>query len=140
MSSWADPAGGTAGELRVIQRPAFGKLGNRGGARIALGVAGHLALPQRTVACTIEDASRSGARLRISRQPMAALPRVGTPAMLRFFEGEMLGAIAWASGERCAVRFDRPMTPPDLERLRWIADNPERHAQARMSENAALWR
>lgn len=119
---------------------AFGKLGSRIGARIRLGVAGDLAMPHGTCDCTIEDVSRSGARITIARRQPGPGPRVGTPAMLRFHEGEMLGTIVWSSGDRCAIRFDRPAQPADLERLRWISENPEQFAQAQMGTASALWR
>lgn len=124
----------------MIRRSTFGKLGNRGGTRIALGVAGLLDLPQRTHGCTIIDASRSGARLRVVRMPVAAPPRVGTPAILRFFEGEMMGAIVWSTADQCAIGFDRPLPPHDFARLRWIADNPAEFAQAQLGSASALWR
>lgn len=119
----------------MLARKSFGRLGNRNGARMALHAAAALELPHRNVSCEIEDVSRSGVRLRVER-----LPRPGTPALLRFGRIEAMGAIVWARGDRCALRFDRPLAPEAMARLQWIADNRERYAEQQLGSASEVWR
>jgi hypothetical protein len=117
-----------------IQRT-FGKLGNRGMARLAAGLQAGLVLPDRTARCTVEDVSRLGCRLQLAEPP-----RAGATILLRFAEVEILGTISWIKGERCGVRFAPPLALEQLERIRWIINHAREHAIATLDSASDLWR
>jgi PilZ domain len=111
-----------------------GKQGQRGTARLQLGVPGTLVMAHATVTCLIDDISASGARIRCD----AALT-AGALAELRFEERRGFCAIAWARGGRAGLRFDQRLTLEDIEYFRWIAANPQAWAQASQSAAAHAW-
>jgi hypothetical protein len=111
-----------------------GKQGQRGTARLMLGVPGTLVMAHSTLACLIDDISASGAKLRCNGTLAA-----GTVAELRFEERRAFGAFAWARGGRAGFRFDRRLELDDIEYFRWIAANPQQWAQASQSAAAHEW-
>lgn len=117
------------------QRGTFGKLGNRKGARLGLAIAAILRLAHRDLECVLEDVSRLGARLSVR-----PIPAAGMPAILRFADIETIGTIVWATGNRCALRFDKPLTGDDMEVIQWITQNTEEYTQAQLDRLATTWR
>jgi PilZ domain len=111
-----------------------GKQGQRGTARLMLGVPGSLVMAHGTVSCLIDDISASGAKIRCDA-PLG----VGTLAELRFEERREFGSVAWMRGGRTGLRFDRRLTLEDIEYFRWIAANPQDWAQASQSAAALEW-
>jgi PilZ domain len=111
-----------------------GKQGQRGTARLLLGVPGILVMAHGTVPCLIDDLSASGAKIRCDA-PLSA----GASAELRFEERRGFCAIAWARGGRAGLRFDQRLTLEDIEYFRWIAANPQQWAQASQSAAALEW-
>lgn len=111
-----------------------GKQGQRGTARLALGVPGSLVMTHATLACLIDDISASGARVRCDA-PLGA----GTVAELRFEERREFCTVAWARAGRVGLRFDRRLTLEDIEYFRWIAANPQQWAQSSQSSAAREW-
>jgi PilZ domain len=111
-----------------------GKQGQRGTARLMLGVPGTLVMAHATVSCLIDDISASGAKIRCDA-PLGA----GASAELRFEERRGFGVIAWARGGRAGLRFDQRLTLDDIEYFRWIAANPREWAQASQSSAAQAW-
>jgi hypothetical protein len=97
-----------------------GKQGQRGTARLQLGVPGSLVMAHGTIRCLIDDISASGAEL-------------------RFEERRGFCTIAWARGGRAGLRFDQRLTLEDIEYFRWIAANPQDWAQASQSAAAREW-
>lgn len=111
-----------------------GKQGQRGTARLALGMPGTLVMAHATVPCLIDDISASGARIRCD----AGLT-VGASAELRFEERRGFCVVAWSRGGRTGLRFDQRLTLEDIEYFRWIAANPQQWAQASQSSAALQW-
>jgi hypothetical protein len=111
-----------------------GKQGQRGTARLMLGVPGTLVMAHATVPCLVDDISASGAKIRCD-VPLTA----GASAELRFEERRGFGSLAWARGGRAGLRFDRRLTLEDIEYFRWIAANPREWAQSNQSAAAREW-
>jgi PilZ domain len=111
-----------------------GKQGQRGTARLQLGVPGSLVMAHGTIRCLIDDISASGAKIRCEA-PLGA----GALAELRFEERRGFCTIAWARGGRAGLRFDQRLTLEDIEYFRWIAANPQDWAQASQSAAAREW-
>jgi PilZ domain len=117
-----------------IQR-SFGKLGNRAMARLQAGMEAGLVMPDRNVRCAVENLSRLGCRLQLTEPP-----RAGATALLRFAEIEILGTVSWVKGERCGVRFARPLDLEAVERIRWIIDHAREHENDTLSNASDVWR
>jgi PilZ domain len=111
-----------------------GKQGQRGTARVALGVPGTLVMAHATLRCLIDDISASGAKIRCEA-PLGA----GTAAELRFEEWRGFASVAWARGGRAGLRFDRRLTLEDIESFRRIAANPQEWVQTSQSSAAREW-
>ena len=117
-----------------IQRT-FGKLGNRSMNRLQAGLAASLVMPDRTTSCKVENVSRLGCRLQLAEPP-----RVGATTLARFAEVEALGTISWARGERCGVKFAKPLGLEQVERIRWIAEHASEHETETLTGTPAVWR
>ena len=111
-----------------------GKQGQRGTARLLLGVPGTLVMAHATRRCLIDDISASGARIRCEA-PLSA----GASAELRFEERRGFCVVAWARGGRAGLRFDQRLTLEDIEYFRWIVANPQEWAQSSQSVAAREW-
>ena len=117
-----------------IQRT-FGKLGNRGMARLQSALDAGLETPGRTARCKVENLSRLGCRLQLSEPP-----RDGATALVRFAEVEIMGTVSWVRGERCGVKFARPLDIETVERIRWIIEHSAEHAIESMANASDVWR
>lgn len=117
-----------------IQRT-FGKLGNRGMARLRAGLAAGLVTPDRTARCIVDDVSRLGCRLQLA-QP----PRVGATILVRIAEYEILSSIAWVKRDRCGVTFARALELDVVERFRWIIEHGREHDIAMLESASDVWR
>jgi hypothetical protein len=115
-------------------RPArpFGKLGNRGLARLAMGLEASLVLPERTARGVVDNVSRVGCCLRL-----ADPPRKGVTALARIEEVQALCTVIWVKGERCGLHFERELPAEEVERFRWIV---EHHREHELSSLGAAWR
>jgi hypothetical protein len=69
--------------------------------RIPVSVPAELELARGSTDCSIEDISMGGARIRLHIPP-----KQGTLAILRFGGYQVFGAIAWAKGHCCGMKFD----------------------------------
>jgi hypothetical protein len=119
----------------MLAKKSFGKLGNRGAARLSTSLEAGLVLPGRNVRCLLENISRKGCRVHIDEPP-----RVGTAAILRIDRTEAFGTIMWVRGQRCGIHFDEPIAIPLLERIRWMAEHEQDHERAKISAAGAVWR
>lgn len=117
-----------------IQR-SFGKLGNRGMARLQAGLEAGLETPGRTTRCKVENVSRLGCRLQLAEPP-----RAGATALVRFAEVEIMGTVSWVKAERCGVKFGRPLTLEQVERIRWITEHASEHAIDSLASASEVWR
>jgi PilZ domain len=117
-----------------IQRT-FGKLGNRGMARLRAGLQAGLVTPDRTARCIVEDVSRKGCRLLLPEPP-----RVGATTLVRIAEFEILGTIAWVKGQTCGVTFARALEVDAVERFRWIVEHAREHEIATLENASDVWR
>lgn len=117
-----------------IQR-SFGKLGLRAMARLPAGLEAGLVTPDRHMRCKVENVSRLGCRLQLPEPPRAA-----ATTLLRFAEIEVLGTVSWVRGERCGVKFERPLALETVERIRWIIDHMREHEIEGMANASAAWR
>jgi hypothetical protein len=113
----------------------FGKLGNRGLARLAMGLEASLALSERTVSAVVENVSREGCCLQLAEPP-----RSGVTAVVRIEEIEALGTVIWAKGQRCGVTFASKLSPEVVERFCWIVENFRDHEEADIASKSAMWR
>jgi PilZ domain len=113
----------------------FGKLGKRGMARLVTAIDGGLVLPERNASCRVENVSRTGCRLALDTPP-----RLGATVLVRVERIDTLGTVKWARGRRCGVRFERPLEPRELARLRWIVEHESDHAQNSLGTATAVWR
>jgi hypothetical protein len=111
-----------------------GKQGQRGTARLMLGVPGTLVMAHATVSCLIDDISASGARIR-SAAPLTA----GASAELRFEELRSFCTVAWARNGGAGLRFGQRLTLEDIEYFRQIAADPQQWAQSNQSAAALEW-
>ena len=117
------------------QRPLnSGKQGNRSGNRLKLALAGQLELTTGTIGCTVENVSRTGARLVI-----ASPPSRGCPVILHVAERRMFAIVTWTRSGQCALRFDDPVSLEDMQRLLWITENREQYERERQSSAAKEW-
>ncbi len=119
----------------MINRPTFGKLGNRKMARLSAGLDAGMVLPERRVSCRLENASRTGCCLHL-----ATPPRVGTDALIRIDTIEAFGSVAWVKGNRCGITFDEPLPVDAVERIRWIVDHAREHEAEALAAATAYWR
>lgn len=108
--------------------------GNRRFNRLRLGVPAILALTHGKIDCLIDDISATGARLRLAR-PLAA----GTATMLVFHQLEAFGAVVWSRDGECALRFDRPLDPEDMQGMLWITENRELYERICRDELIEAW-
>lgn len=113
----------------------FGKLGNRGMARLETAIDGGLVLPERSATCLVENVSRTGCRLSLD-----APPRLGATVLVKVERIETLGTVKWVRGRRCGVRFEPPLEPRALERLRWIVEHDRDHTNNHLATATAVWR
>ena len=111
-----------------------GKQGQRGTARLMLGVPGTLVTAHATLRCLIDDISASGAKIRCEAPLLT-----GGSAELRFEERRGFGVLAWVRGGRAGFRFDQRLTLADIEYFRWIVANPQEWAQSSQSAAAREW-
>lgn len=119
-----------------MRRPSsFGKLGNRGLARLVVGLEATLALPQRTARGAVENVSRHGCCLRL-----AGPPRIGATVLVRIERIETMGSVVWADSERCGIRFERLLTAAAVERLRWIVDHSAEYTRSGVANAPGAWR
>ena len=119
----------------MITPKPFGKLGNRGIARMAMGLEANLALPERTVRAVVENISRVGCCLRLAEPP-----RNGVTALVRIEEVEELGTVVWVKGQRCGVNFANQLSSEAVERFCWIVENYRDHESANIANASAAWR
>lgn len=113
----------------------FGKLGNRAMARLATAMDGGVVLTDRSASCRVENVSRSGCRLH-----METPPRLGATVLVRIERIETLATVVWVRSGRCGVTFAKPLEPRALERLRWIVEHEEAHANNALGSATAHWR
>jgi PilZ domain len=113
----------------------FGKLGNRGMARLATAIDGGMVLPERNAKCRVENVSRTGCRLLLETPP-----RLGATVLVRVERVEALGTVKWVRSGRCGIAFARALEPGALERLRWIAEHETDHVQNSLGSATAVWR
>lgn len=113
----------------------FGKLGNRGIARLALGLEATLILPDRTIQAKVENVSRVGCCLQ-----MEMAPRVGVTVMVRIEEVEELGTVVWIKGKQCGVNFHSQLAPDAVERFSWIVENFRAYESENLANRSAVWR
>jgi hypothetical protein len=120
----------------MLNRGAFGtaRQGQRSFNRLSLGVRGELELTRGTLACIVEDISRSGARISLQPPP----PR-GAPAVLRVAGNVVFSTVTWTRADRCGLRFDQPVPLDEMQRFLWISQNPEQYERDRMSVAARAW-
>ncbi|MBL0924946.1 MAG: PilZ domain-containing protein [Sphingomonadaceae bacterium] len=119
----------------MIRPRQFGKLGNRGMARLTTGIDGGMVLPERSASCRVDNVSRTGCRLSLDTPP-----RLGATVLVRVDRIEALGTVKWVRSRRCGIAFERPLDPPALERLRWIVEHESDHAQNGLRSATAVWR
>jgi PilZ domain len=117
-----------------IQRT-FGKLGNRGMARLRAGLEAGLMTPDRTTRCVVDDVSRLGCRLQLAEPP-----RIGATTLVKIAEFEILGTVAWVKGGRCGVTFARALDIDVVERFRWIIEHAREHEIATLGSATDVWR
>lgn len=111
-----------------------GRQGNRQCNRLRLGVSGQLELTRGTLACTVEDISRTGARVSLERPP-----EKGSAAILHVAERSMFAAVVWCRSNLCALRFTDPVTLEEMQRLLWITENRDQYERERESIAAREW-
>jgi hypothetical protein len=95
---------------------AFGRCGGGGRrsmARAKVPLAAILTTLQRSRCAAIVDLSCTGARLR-----GYGLPATGEDLELKIESVRVFGAVVWTSANQCGVRFDEPLMPFEVERLR----------------------
>lgn len=108
--------------------------GHRSGNRLQLDLSGQLELTSGTIACVVENLSRTGARLALASPP----PR-GSPVILHVAERRMFALLTWTRGDQCALRFDDPVGLEDMQRFLWISQNREQYERDRASTAAREW-
>jgi len=120
----------------MLNRRAFStaRQGQRSVNRLSLGVRGELELTRGTYPCVVDDISRTGARISLEPPP----PR-GAPAVLRVAGNSVFATVIWTRPDRCALRFDRPVPPEEMQRFLWISQNPEQYERDRLSVAARAW-
>ena len=118
-----------------VHKP-FGKLGQRHSARMGLRMPAELVLAHQIVRAEIVNISRTGACLRLDALP----PRAGATVILKLYELETLGTVAWTRSALCGLLFQRPLEPEAMEGLRGIAEDLETYECSRMEIESSTWR
>lgn len=116
-------------------RKSFGKLGNRGLARLSVGLEARLQLTERSAQGVIENISRVGCCVKLAEPP-----RNGATALVRIEEIEALGTVVWVTGERCGLTFSSQLSAEAVERFRWIVEHFSEHQNASISKASEAWR
>lgn len=119
----------------MLRPKTFGKLGNRGMARLKTAIDGGMVLPERNAPCRVENISRTGCRLALD-----VPPRLGATVIVRVERIDALGTVIWVRSGRCGVVFERPLEPRELGRLRWIVEHEGTHVRNSIGAASALWR
>jgi len=99
--------------------------GRRGDSRARLFIPGRLVLRDGTIPCVVEDLSRTGARLALSRGPS-----VDETGILEVCRIEAFGAGVWLAQGRCGFHFDDPLPIEQVIALRTYADHFTQHQRA----------
>lgn len=108
--------------------------GHRNANRLRLGVPAQLQLTHETRKCLLDDISKSGARLRITRQL--------TPhqtAILTFHELKLYATVMWCKGAECGIKFDQPLDLEDMQGMLWITENRELYQRICNEAHALAW-
>ena len=119
----------------MLAKRTFGKLGKRAAARLATQIDGGLETPGHSAGCRVENLSRSGCRLHLDKPP-----GMGVTVLVRIERIEALGHVAWVREDRCGVTFSEALEQSALERVRWMVDNAEAHAENKRAVAIAMWR
>jgi hypothetical protein len=120
-------------------RAAFGQLGNRSAARLAVTIEGGLSTTSQSLSARAVNISATGCCLEAINADQVKTLRQGTQVMVKVERAEALGEIAWIDGTRCGVNFLEHLTPDKLARLQWIVEHPEQHARNK-ANSASSWR
>lgn len=94
----------------------FGKCaggGRRSAGRTAIPLAAILTTLRRSWCAALVDLSCTGARLR-----GAGLPPNGEVLEIKIESVRTFGTVIWSKGDQCGLRFDEPLMPSEVERLR----------------------
>ena len=85
--------------------------------------------------CRVENVSAAGCCLHLESPPP-----LGTTVLVKIERVETIGKVAWVRGGSCGVRFEAPLKPKELERLRWIVNHADRHKENTLKTATAIWR
>jgi PilZ domain len=108
--------------------------GKRGLNRLRLGLPAMLFLTSQRRACTLDDISAKGARIRLT-EPLA----IGRSVELRFHQLKVFASVVWVRGDQCGLHFEEPLALEDMEGFLWIAKNPKRYREVCMASGEIDW-
>ena len=94
-------------------------IGRRTDARLRLAVPATLVLVDGTFKSTLENVSRTGARVLLAGGDV----RIEQSGFLRCRGLELFCTVVWSRGARCGVQFDELLGEEQLLDLRWYGDN-----------------
>lgn len=108
--------------------------GQRGHARVRIGVPARLVTMNGTSSCVLIDVSQSGARV-CAAEP----PRVGATVIVERISPELFGTVEWQRGDKFGVRFDTMLTLDDVVQLRQLGDLEPQRARTDLYAHARRW-
>jgi hypothetical protein len=108
--------------------------GKRSFTRLRLNVPATLVLPHGRHACTIDNVSVSGARVRCD-VPL----RVGNSLELRFDRHCMFATVSWTRGIQAGLAFSDYLDQDAMRRLLWIVENRNDWDAQREANGARSW-
>lgn len=106
--------------------------GRRGASRARLALSARAVSFDRTVRCTILDASQSGARIACDE-----LPRVGSMVVIEIPPIEFFGTVSWTDEGLFGMQFDDLLPFEAVVELRQMGDLYSQSSEARELRRAA---
>ena len=103
--------------------------------RLLAGITGALVLPDRSIACVVENLSRKGCRLHVEEPP-----RIGLTVVLRVEQVDALGYVIWVRGKKCGIAFDAAVPVEAIDRVRWAVEHSQTNEKRKINSVSANWR
>lgn len=110
----------------AIARSEYVTHGRRGASRARLLLPGRLVSFNGTMACTVFDASQTGAKI-----ACAELPRIGSTLVVELPPVEFFGTVAWIDDGLFGLKLDEPLAVEEIIELRRQADTFDRSEEIR---------
>ena len=109
-------------------------IGRRGASRLRLALPARLVTTCASVPCTLQDLSRTGARVRLAK-PLC----VGEACFLQFFDNKVFVVVVRQQSETNGLEFDCPISEEDVIQVRAYAENIDAVERRSVRSDARKW-